>query len=392
MELRAAAASAPALEQQPEPDRVLVADLRSGRILADVPVEDAAWEIERNGAGSVSATVVGQVVEDLDLRSAAAAARSVLAVESEGRIWQAGPIWAHGWSWSTQKLTLGAAGLWSLFDLRFVLPVLAAGARVQDATTTVSNASLGQIARELVAQAMTYAGGNLPMVLPDPEVGTRTETFPGYALLDVGEQLRQLTKRQVDAPDIRFAPRRDPADPRFLQWVMQTGTAARPQLSQAGPDWLLDMTVPKTPVVDLNVAVDGSRLASRTFSIGNGQDRDVKIGTRYDPTLVDAGYPLLEAQESRSSVDSQAVLNGHAANLQARRSRPVESWTLQVRRQRAVEMFEGHWVKVRIAGDAYIPDGDHRGQIDSLKGGLGETVDLAMAPTDGLGVVEEELA
>jgi hypothetical protein len=51
---------------------------------------------------------------------------------------------------------------------------------------------------------------NLPIVLPAIESGDHTESFARWELSRYGEQLRQITQRATDAPDIRFTPRRRP--------------------------------------------------------------------------------------------------------------------------------------------------------------------------------------
>lgn len=363
--------------------RLLYGDLRTGRIFGELDATAASWAQILNDAGSVdSVTVPGPVVRDLNLRVTAQAGRTFLAVEQDERIQEAGPVWSRPWDWKSQTLTLGASGLWSLFDHRKVIPVLAAGQKVQQATTKVVNTDLGGIARALVVQALTHAGGDLPIVLPAAAAGTRTEEFPGWKLLWLGDQLRELTQREAAAPDIRFRPRRQ-ADPRFIEWVMETGTEAVPRLTQVGNDWTFDTTAPRSPVEGISTDENGGDMGERGWVTGNGSEQDMLIATAYDPTLVAAGWPLLEQEENRSTVEVQATLDGHAAALVARSARPVEVWKVDVRADYAREVRAGDYCQVTVAGDAWLPDGSYRLRVAKKSGSLGGTVTLDCYPLVG---------
>jgi hypothetical protein len=103
--------------------RILAGDLRTGRIRTVIPVTGAQWTDVLNAAGAVDqVTVTDDVVRELQLRHSLPAARSFLAFEDDDRIRQAGPMWARTRSWENGTVTLGAGGLWSLFDYRKIIP------------------------------------------------------------------------------------------------------------------------------------------------------------------------------------------------------------------------------------------------------------------------------
>lgn len=362
--------------------RVLFGELRTGRILGELPAIGAAWAQTLNEAGAVDQVVVtDDVIARLELRRHLLGPKGFLAMEVDDRIQEAGPVWSFPYDWQTGQLTLGAAGLWSLFDYRRVIPVLAAGQRVQDATTTVSNVGYGGIARALVAQAMQHLGGQLPLVFaPADTTGQRSETFPGWQLLTVGQQLRELTKREAAAPDIRFAPRRNPEDRRFLQWVMETGTEARPQLAQVGADWIFDTTAPRGPVLGISTDGDATVMGSRVWVTGNGSEQDILVATADDPALHDAGYPLLEQEESRSTVEQQATLDGHARSLRDRSARPVEVWKVTVHASAAREVRAGDYARVITRNHPWLGTGSTRMRVRKKSGALTERVVLDMYP------------
>lgn len=362
--------------------RLLYGELRTGKITGTLDATSASWEETTNDAGSIDGvTVTEDVVRAKDLRQSAAAARCFLAIEQDGRIREGGPIWTYDWDWRKGRLTLGAAGLWSLWDYRFVLPLLEASQRVQEATSTLTSSDLGGIARDLIAQAIAWTGGDVPVVLPDPRPGSdHTETFPGYKLLRVGDQLRELTKREVGAPEIAFRPERDPADPTRIRWVMKVGTAERPQLSQVGADWRLDATPQRSPILGIGVKGNATGMGERAWLTGNGTEQGTLMATAYDPTLLARGYPLMEVTDSRPSVEVQETLDGHAQTELQQSARPIEVWQIAMRADGVQEMRAGDYARVITKGDAFLADGERRVRIKKLSGTLKETVNVDVYP------------
>jgi hypothetical protein len=361
--------------------QLLVGELRGGRITDVIDATGLGWEDTLNAAGRIDrVTVPEHLVRSMGLRHTAAPARCFLAVETDGRIRQAGPIWSHVWDWEAGVLTLGASGLWSIFDHRLVLPVLADGQRVQDADTTISGTDLAGIARGLVAQALSFSDFDIPVNLPPAATGTRTETFPGWKLQRVGEQMRQLTERE-NGPDLRFRPRRVPGDETRIEWVFEHGTEDEPQLVQTGDDWVFDTTAPRSPVLGISVDQDATVMGLRAFVTGNGMERDILIARAADTTLADRGYPLLDVDEARSTVELQDTLQEHADDLLARSARPIEAWKVTVRADAALEVLPGDTARVVVRGDAYLPDGEWPVRVATIAGDLTDTATLTMYPT-----------
>jgi len=364
---------------------LLYGDLRTGRITDTLGATSGSWAQVGNDAGSVDQVVIeGHEVAAKQLRRNAQATRTFLAADVDGRLQEAGPIWSRSWGGSANRqLTLGASGLWSLFDHRKVLPVLAAGQRVQDAKTVVSGTDLGGIARALVAQAMTYVGGNLPLVLPPTLAGDRTETFYGWQLAWVGDQLKQLTQRESGAPDIRFRPRYT-TDGLGIEWVMEVGTEDAPLLTQAGDDWYFDHSVRQSPVVDITTDEDATQMGSLGWITGSGSEADVLLGTAYDPSLVTVGWPLLEVEENHSTVTEQDTVDSYADALVSRSSRPVEVWKVLVRASAAVEVLAGDYARVIAKpDDPWLLGEEAFMRVRTKSGDLGENVTLEMYSVAG---------
>lgn len=362
---------------------LLIGETRTGLITATIPVTAASWTDVLNNSGSVNATVTADVVRDFDLRQKTHGARSFLAFERDGRIKAAGPIWSRPWDFgsATQapSLNLGASGIWSLADKRVIY----------DKTTLpipggikTFTGSLGGIAVSMIAYMLgdNLPYSNLPIVLPTPEAGGHVESFPRWELSRYGEQLRQLTQRATDAPDIRFTPRRRADDPRYIEWVMQVGTEAKPSLSQGGPDWVFDASAPKSPVLGISTDEDATQMAESVWATGNGTEEGMKMSTAADLTLLDLGWPLMEVDESHPTVEDSDLVVDYANSLLGRSNRPIEVYKVQVRAEAAAEVLPGDYCRVITKGDVWLGDMDKTMRIKQISGDLGDTVSLEMFP------------
>lgn len=362
--------------------RILYGEFKTGRITGALPVTGASWSAEQNAAGAITnVTVPEDAARELDLRQATHGWRTFLAFEEDDQIKQAGPITSRSFDWESGTVTLAASGVWAYLDHLFIRPPNTV-APYQKYTHTIAGKSLGGIARGLVSRVVGVQTTAVPIVLPPDEAGTRTESWPVWQLATYGEQLRQLTQRATDAPDIRFVPRRRASDPRFVEWVMQVGTTTRPELAQTGPDWIFDTTTQKSPVLGISTDEDPTAMAQQVWVTGNGMEEDILMALRNDTTLLNLGWPLTEVDESHSTVEDQATLNGHADTLLRRSARPVEVWRLTVTADAAREVQPGDYCQVITRGDAWVPDGERRMRVQKVTGSLADTLTLDMYPLE----------
>ena len=365
---------------------VFIGDLRTGRRLLPLPITQGSWSTELNDAGSITATV--QLDSDeaagLDLKSAATPGKSFLAWEENDTIQEAGPIWAHVYDKDKCTLTLTAKGMWSYFDHRVLLQLAAATSPFfipdpEDATKFVPNPaldtnlaalSLGTIAKRLVQQARAWTGGNVPVLLPADEAGIHERNYEAVDLHIIGDLLGDLTNVE-NGPDIEFTPRRT-ADRQGVEWVMRTGTNARPRLGITENPHRWDYSVPEPTIHGFRSQVSASKLTGRTWLTG-GRSADLPLlVSGSSSVLTDTGFPLLELVDtSHSSVVDSATLQGYGDESVRTGWRPTEFWSFDVQGDVAPKVGEyrvGDSCRLVMGGDYYVPDGTYDRRIVSLSG------------------------
>jgi len=325
-----------------------IGNLLTGRRLQTLPVMTGPWSDQIHVAETITVTVDlnDADVRDLDLDSSAAPAQSFLAVRENGRIVAAGPIWTSVYDRPKRTLTLRAAGMASLFNHRLILPVLAASIGVDqwtvpdplDSTKTIPNPalatvlngiSLGTMAKRLVQQARTWTGGNVPIEFQPDEAAARTKTYDAVNFKPVWEACTDIMNMD-DGPEINFQPL-DTDDLLGVKWLMETGTVAEPLITSTSiVDW--DLTAKESPISDFQITTDATKMGSLAWQTGGAQNSTVVVSRAYDPTLVSAGYPLMELSDSsHSTVDRQDTLDDYATADVIAGRRAVEVWSFSVK-------------------------------------------------------------
>lgn len=306
----------------------LLADLRTNTATAEIPLSGVRISTRLGAAGSMSGTwTLNSRWAGDDPYGLTRPARTALYALRDGRPIWGGIVWTSTVSSDNYQVQLGAADWWSYFDHRRVVPLLPGVVGTSDvAQLDAAFLALDQneIARQLVTLAESHVGGDLGIVADTTNSGTvRERTWYGYELADVGAALKQLS--EVDGgPDILFGVAANlDANGRPIR-QMRIGT---PLLGQAGSPFVFEWG---GNILSYTWPSDGTRMATRTYALGEGSERGAQIAVSEDFAKYEDGWPLLEGDASYSTVVESATLQGHAdADLYAGRL-PVVLPTLKV--------------------------------------------------------------
>jgi hypothetical protein len=365
--------------------QVVIGDLRTGRNLVYLPAKglsDLSWDETRNTADNVKASfnLADTDTRKLGISAASTPGASFAVVVNDGVPEVGGPVWISNYSRSNRKRTITAKGMWSYFDHRVLIPLVAQNMPVIDPATgepyAVMNSnfvglSYGTIAKRMVQQAIAFTGGHVPIVFEPEEAGPYQRGYLGTDLAMVGERLRQLTEIE-NGPDIAFKPRFT-TDGLGMEWVFRTGTLAKPNL--AGETiHIWDYSVPEPSIADLETTIDATNLASRFWLSGGRSDDRTYIERADDLSLLNAGFPLLEASGS-SDAETPALLKSKATEQVRTNKLPKSSWSFKVRADgdpKAVDVGVGDYCRIVIANDDEIPDSGPEGYLRRIVSKAGD--------------------
>jgi hypothetical protein len=368
--------------------RIFFCDTKTGLVNGRVAVTSKKWTLKLNDAGSVSVDVpaLAASMKKINLQSLTAEKKQCLGISYNGTILECGPIWGSAFDAENGNLTLTGAGLWTMFDRRKNLnwAQVNAGTPAQKSKITITNKTLGSVARELVRISIQdNPAGGLNIVLPADVAGTSSYTYNGFNMSWLGDDLRKLTTDEL-GPDIRIIPRFNGVDPNIVEWVMTTGTPAQPLLFQSGDDFLWDGTVPNSSVVGFSSKKDGTTMADRAWVPGSGQEQNMLMSTAVTTALTAQGMPYSEVDTAAKTTETQATLDGTARRLLQDNGSPILTFSITVRADRAPLLgtyWPGDFATVKIPrGHPHLAPGAVRVRIMAIDGDDTENVKVTVAP------------
>lgn len=395
--------------------RVIVANARTGRRLLDVPFLDISWTSPLNGLDDVTVTVTlnDPDVAKLNLRSAGAPGKAILAVLEFDVFMASGFVWTQEWDEDSNHLTLSAAGWGSYFNRRVVLPtnannpdpiILTAdltepvqgeeepreiGDSNPATDTVISGFDLGTIFKKLCQLMLSHPGSPEFFEFEADRVGTRQETIKGAELKNGWDALSALTERD-DGPDAIFETRWT-TDRLGLEVLVRTGTEAQPRLftpfnSRGVPVLRWDKTVPEPSVTGLKVKTSADGMASKSWVSGGRSANEAIIVAAINERLLDEGYPLLEVTDAHPTASVTATLQSYASGLVTVGQYPTEWWTFDVKKDVAPKADAhkiGDYLELKQGPGSYLAAGTYRRRIVARSGGVGSEISIVTEEVQG---------
>jgi hypothetical protein len=356
----------------------LVADLRTGDVLDELPLHGVTFSTVLNDAGEFRGQLALGARKPRDLLQPG---RTALYVVRDGMPVWGGIIWTTKYASADRSVEIGAAGFLSYFDRRRVLAASYVPGRDDVGAlgpTTYAEVDQAEIARELIRTAQAHPGGDIGVrAAPHAPAGParpRTLSYQAYELKSVGEALRELAELD-EGPDF------------LIDVTYEDGTPVRrlhvgdPRLGQDGAPHVWEYGA---NLMAYTWPCDGASMAGRVFALGAGSESGQLIEAAADPGLTAAGWPLTETEVSYAHLDDRQVLASIAAATLRTVSRPVILPELVVRADREPVLGSyqvGDHAQVVIRDD-FFPDGmDFRVRVLAVEVTPDEeTVALTVAP------------
>ena len=368
--------------------RYLIGDMRTGRRLLDLPVTSGPWERNRNAAGTINPTVnlADPAVRALDLQNVTAPGKTFCAVLDGDTFLEAGPIWRRRVDTTARTLTFAAAGMWTYFDHRVLLPLAARATAfyIQDPApeakrgdtipnpaldTNLVGLSLGTIAKRWVQQSQQWTGGNVPIVFQPDEAGVHERNVPAVELKVIGAMLQDLTEVE-NGPDIEFRPQWT-NDHLGVQWLLRHGTNAQPRLRSSSVH-LWDFSVTNPSAKGLVIDEDATAMVDTVWTTGGRSANTALINYAHSDALAAAGYPMLEdVDSSHSTVSRMSTLTGYGRERLRVDSRPRQFFTFDTATDRSPflnDLNVGDLADIKIGRHDWLPRGRYRTEIATIGG------------------------
>lgn len=299
----------------------LIADLRRGVILDELPLSGVSFNKRLNDTGSLRGQlhVRDPVIRDREPRLLTEPGRTAIYVDRDGDLLWGGVVWTSRYSAAGGMLELGASDFLSYFEHRRVLDP-------NDLTEGFVHPDTDQvtIARDVIQLVQSHDGGDLGIVFTGAQSSgvTRSVSYPPGELKPVADLLRDLSNADGGFDftfDIRYDENGQPE--RFLH-------IGYPRLGQPGAPHVWEYGA---NLIDFAWPVDASTMATRVFAQGTGDANEPILRVAEDRAAYSAGWPLLEDAASQLDTKNAALLDAHARGELAARRRPVVLPELTVR-------------------------------------------------------------
>jgi hypothetical protein len=300
----------------------LVADLRTGTIVDELPLTGVSFDKRLNDTGTFRANlrVDDPGIRDREPRLLTEPGRTAVYVDRDGILLWGGIVWTSRYSASTATLEIGASDFLSYFEHRRVLayPLDPAG------TVAFTDTDQLTIAAQLVALAQSHPGGDIGLSTRGATASrvTRTVRYDAGELKPVADALRDLANADGGfdfAVDVEYGSDGRPV--RYLQFgYPRLGQPGGPHVWEYGAN-LADFAWPR----------DAASMATRVFAQGTSDGDVPLLAYAEDPAAVASGWPLLEDAASQLDTKDTSLVAAQARGELAARRRPVVLPELTVR-------------------------------------------------------------
>jgi hypothetical protein len=281
--------------------RYLFADLLTNAILAELPITGVNFTQQLNTSGTLTGRLLlsGINAEDLNVSAGTIPGKTAIYVDRNGVLVWGGVLWNRQYNSNSQTLTFQAREFESYFDRRKITT-----------TQVFTNTDQLTIANTLMNDAQAAPNGNIGVITTPATSGILVDrTYYGYELKNVYAAIQDLSK-QLDGFDFNIQVAYDgggnPTKTLVLSYP-KSGTTYSPT-SLSAPVFQF----PSGNMIEYEYPEDASIAANTIYALGAGSNEGKLIATATDPTLLAAGFPLLEQEANYSDITDATMLGNLA--------------------------------------------------------------------------------
>lgn len=281
--------------------RYLFADLLTNEILAELPITGVSFTQQLNTSGTFTGHLLlsGVNATDLNVSDGTIPGRTAIYVDRNGVLVWGGVLWNRQYNSVSQTLTFQAREFESYFERRKITT-----------TQVYTNTDQLVIANALMNGAQSAPFGDIGVITTPTVSGILvSRTYYGYELKNVYSALQDLSK-QLDGFDFNIQVAYDGGGNPTKRLVLsypKSGTTYSPT-SLSAPVFQF----PSGNMIEYEYPEDGSIAANTIYALGAGSNEGKLIATATDPTLLAAGFPLLEQEANYSDITDATMLGNLA--------------------------------------------------------------------------------
>lgn len=358
--------------------KVWCVDTETGARKGLLSCGEATWAHALNASGAGEASFV---VGDRDSfgqpgKYLTEPVSTILVIEWDGTPIYGGIIWVREYSRDSRTVKLTYADPWSILGQRLVVAYHSAGVE-KEPPLIYGPLSLETQVKRAVQAATAGEMFALPIVLPADMAGVHIREYAGYHLPTWTAVVKKLTSEQY-GPDIVFAPRWRPSDPKYFEWVMNIGVPE--------PGLLVwNLTARKDGASGLVVTEDANRVANHIIGTGQGTEADMLTRSAIHGA---SPYPALVKTVSYSQVNDGDELQSLVDAELDLYKQPTEQWSFSIlagSEYKVTELRPGLGVRAYLKDDPWLADGFRNLRLIGFSGDLGPSVQLQFQPNEAVG-------
>lgn len=330
----------------------LFTDLRTNRVLAELPMQNVNYENKLSGIGDASGSLkINPETRRLNIRPATSGGKTGWYILRDGQPVWGGIVWKRQYSSDNRTVSITGKTFESYFNKRF-----------QNQTKYFANNDQLDIARWLVTN-----NGSAQAILVDVSSAASTRLRERamfyYEFKTTGNELFDLANL-IDGFDLNVVLGLDTDGSIYRKlefWYPYAG------VSKQNTTLLFDYP---GVIANFTLTEDAEAGGNEIWALGTGEGTEQVTTVSRDNDEINAGWPLLQESRSYKTVVKPSTLQQHSDADLARLNIPVTVLEMQIKPNQDPVFGSyglGDWARIRLEDDFLTPSVDMYARITAIK-------------------------